>query len=245
MDLYAYSQIDVLDYVARANGIECPRLRGYRLMREQERADDHYTKAEIEEEATRIVENLCEAEPFWNPNSCCHSLCWETDLKKDYFLISKEVISEYTHKPYKEYIGVRWDRIHGWKRKVLKTEIHNSITGSLRSIRTFNKYVGRDDVLYIHARIGGGNWPYYFDKVVNQPWFIEKIDDCFDSTYCDIYAKIDPSTATEEKIKEYEEEAQRKFEEEQKSELGLEESEEENEGELQDEGNRSDSGITG
>lgn len=58
--------------------------------------------------------------------------------------------------------------------------------------KTFNKYCGRDDVLYIHARIGGGNWPSYREEVENQPWFIEKVDDAFDSTYCDIYARIKP-----------------------------------------------------
>jgi hypothetical protein len=58
----------------------------------------------------------------------------------------------------------------------------------------FNKYIGRDDILYVHARIGSGNWPAYRDEVVNQPWFLEKIDDAFDPTYCDIYAKIDPNT---------------------------------------------------
>lgn len=32
MDLYAYSQIDKLDELVKANGIDIPRLRGYRLM---------------------------------------------------------------------------------------------------------------------------------------------------------------------------------------------------------------------
>ena len=62
-----------------------------------------------------------------------------------------------------------------------------------KQFETFNKYCGRDDVLYIHARIGGGNWPYYDGpELSKQPWFIEKVDDAFDSTYCDIYAKIKP-----------------------------------------------------
>ena len=61
----------------------------------------------------------------------------------------------------------------------------------LDQFNTWNKYVGRDDVLYIHARIGGNNWNYYDGpELARQPWFLEKVDDCFDSTYCDIYAKI-------------------------------------------------------
>jgi len=111
MDLEAYINIKNFDDLAKANGIECPRLRGYRLMSEESPID---TKFETGNE------------------------------KKQY--------------------------------------------------ETFNKYVGRNDILCIHARIGGSNWPYYKDQVINQPWFIEKIDDGFDETYCDIYARIKPVT---------------------------------------------------
>ena len=44
--------------------------------------------------------------------------------------------------------------------------------------------------MYIHSRIGGKNWSHYYKEVVDKEWFLEKVDDCFDSTYCDIYAKI-------------------------------------------------------
>lgn len=106
MDLYAYAQIEKYSKIAEENGIEVPRLRGYRLMVEEDRAfsdDDDSIPAQ-----------------------------------------------------------------------------------------TFNKYVGRNDVLCIHARIGGGNWDDYRDEVENEPWFIEKVDDDFDPTYCDIYARIKP-----------------------------------------------------
>ena len=35
MDLGAYAQIDDLSEIARRNGIEVPRLRGYRLMKDE------------------------------------------------------------------------------------------------------------------------------------------------------------------------------------------------------------------
>lgn len=61
----------------------------------------------------------------------------------------------------------------------------------LDQFNTWNKYAGRDNVLYIHARIGGNNWNFYGGfELARQPWFIEKVDDSFDNTYCDIYAKI-------------------------------------------------------
>ena len=59
---------------------------------------------------------------------------------------------------------------------------------------TFNKYAGRKDVLYVHARIGGNNWVFFGgQKVAEHPAFIERVDDWFDSTYCDIYLKVDES----------------------------------------------------
>lgn len=55
----------------------------------------------------------------------------------------------------------------------------------------FNEYCGQDDVLYIHARIGGLNWnDFGGPELEKQPWFLDKVDDPFDSTYCDIYARI-------------------------------------------------------
>ena len=120
---------------------------------------------------------LCRTSPFWDPNAGCSNFCPETDLIAEY----------YTDKQNKT---IRWDRIHGWKRRVLKTYIHNTVAVFKKQYEAWNRYVGRDDVLYIHARIGGGNWSYYWKQVVYQPWFIEKVDDGFDSTYCDIYAKI-------------------------------------------------------
>ena len=143
--------------------------------------------------ARDCVKELCESKPFWST----HPECWEwsdqTDYIKTYYMTYEMKDHPFGGKC-KDFNGVRWDRIHGWKRKVLKTYIHNEIKRKTKQMETFNKYIGRDDVLYVHARIGGGNWPNYYEQVIYQPWFIEKVDDSFDSTYCDIYAKIDPNT---------------------------------------------------
>lgn len=176
MDLYAYSQIDALDAIADKNGIHCPRLRGYRLMKDEEPIHEFWND---ESYIAHIVSDLCCSIPFWTEGSSMFIFSWETDQKEKFYLSGDE-----------ESKRVRWDRIHGWKRKVLKTAIHNQHMRCKKQYDTWNKYVGMDDVLYIHARIGGWNWPYYYKEVVNQPWFIEKVDDAFDSTYCDIYARI-------------------------------------------------------
>lgn len=185
MDLGAYIQIDDIDEIAKKNNIEVPRLRGYRLMRDEKPIN---IKKEIDTKkiAVDCVKNLCESLPFWKPNNCAYELSDYTDYLKAFFLVKTK-----DKEGYSEYIDVRWDRIHGWKRKILKTYIHNEYKYRCKQWEVWNKYVGRDDILYIHARIGGGNWPYYYDKVVDQPWFIEKVDDSFDCTYCDIYAKIE------------------------------------------------------
>ena len=61
-----------------------------------------------------------------------------------------------------------------------------------QEIDMWNKFAGRDDVLYIHAKIGCSNWSgYHWSNFIKEPWFLGAVDNQFDSTYCDIYAKID------------------------------------------------------
>lgn len=179
MDLVAFAQIENLDKIAKENGIEVPRLRGYRLMKNEEPID--IKKIDKKEIALWCVKELCYSEPFWNPSTCGAIFDDWRDHLCDYFMVKGK---------YEEYTEVRWNRIHGWKRKVLKTCIHNWYMRERRQWEVWNKYAGKNDVLYIHAKIGGNNWPYYFDKVVGTPWFLEKVDDAFDSVYCDIYVKI-------------------------------------------------------
>jgi hypothetical protein len=179
MDTFAFSKIKDLDPIAKANNIEVPRLRGYRLMGKETLIK--FEKEDKETTAISCVYDLCHSVPFWNVESCCSVSSKDRRRLENFYLPNKNGCIE-----------IRWDRIHGWKRKVLKTYIHNEIKKQKKQWETWNKYAGREDILYIHARIGGGNWPDYYKEVVNQPWFIEKVDDAYDSTYCDIYAKIKP-----------------------------------------------------
>ena len=173
MDIQAYLQISDFTKIAEENGINVPRLRGYRLMKNEKLID---IKEFTEGIDIRSLEYLCRSRS-WNPSS-------EWFEYSDY--------TEYLIKYYSHNDKIRWNRIHGKKRKVLKTYIHNEYRKAKKQAETFNKYVGREDILYIHARIGGGNWERYHSDVDHQPWFIEKVDDSYDDTYCDIYAKIKP-----------------------------------------------------
>ena len=186
MDLTAYMQIDDLEKIAKDNNIEVPRLRGYRLMKDEEPVSVEEMKKIIKDYEIMVCENLCCSSPFWNGNTNCSELSLRTDYLRKHYLIF--TINE---EGYKEYTGIRWGRIHGWKRKVLKFEIKKKTRKIRKQYEMWNKYAGKENVLYIHARIGGDNWDCFGgDELVKKPWFLDKVDDCFDDTYCDIYASI-------------------------------------------------------
>lgn len=190
MDLYAYMQIENLESIAKANGIEIPRLRGYRLMSTQvplskEDFEKLYSECELD-----ALETLCTADPFWDPNTDTSLFSSKTDrTRKRYIKYGRD---EEGHKcP----IGVRWDRIHGKKRRILKLKIKQTKKRATAQFLLWNKYAGKEDVLYIHCRMGGWNWKRFQEKdaILSQPWFLDRVDDWWDGTYCDFYAKLDPS----------------------------------------------------
>lgn len=190
VNLLAYCNIDDLHEVAKANGIDIPRLRGYQLCSDME----PWTEKEIQNAKWQIeyeaCESLCCTIPFWSTKNAGIEYSYETDVIRDYYLD-------------KENKRIRWDRIHGWKRRVLKTYIHNRTKKFNEFVKCWNKYAGKDGVLRVHSRMGGNNWTQYwrdinghysptkFRQFVEQDWIIEKIDDWWDETYCDIYCKIE------------------------------------------------------
>lgn len=188
MDLGAYAQINDLKSIMANNDINIPRLRGLRLMSNEQPFSKDNMKKEAEMIGLYACESACESDFICNP--CSFELSARTDKLKHKYLFYKK---QETLNP----LGIRWDAIHGRKRKLFKYNMKMAERRVIKNRTVFNKYCGRTDILYIHARIGGGNWPYYRKNVENQPWFIEKVDDCFDSTYCDIYAKINPSSEIE------------------------------------------------
>ena len=182
MDLFAYSQIDDFDHLLKDNNIEIPRLRGVRLMSEEKQEKDYIPK-NLE---YRVLKYWV-ASDFGRDKYGYTFSSW-TD----------EMVEYLSYPAYKDEDGeevrkIDWKKLRRKEKKYLKLKIKHRIKEYHKQFETFNKYCGRDDVLYIHARIGGGNWSYYDGpELSKQPWFIEKVDDAFDSTYCDIYAKIKP-----------------------------------------------------
>ena len=190
MDLMAYAQIGNLEAVAEKNGIEVPRLRGYRLMSEEKLVTDEELEEMMKDAELRAAEDWCCASPRFTMNPFCYSYCMKTDAIRNRYLVYE--IEEWEGGPHRKTVGIRWDRIHGKRRKVLKYQIKRAKQRIKENISVWNRYAGKPGVLYVHARIGGGNWAYYGGKELEEkPWFIEKVDDWLDKTYCDIYAKVE------------------------------------------------------
>ena len=184
MDLFAYCQIADLEYIAQTNGIEVPRLRGYRLMSEEQ----FLTREDITEAAhgieMHIYESACCSIPRFRPDSGASEFSRRTRAIEKKYLVKETVVdtrgdgSEYSRE---KVVGFRWNLLHGKNRKAVKFAIKKRRKMVVEQLQTFNKYVGRNDVLYIHARIGGSNWGYYGgNEIAKQPWFLEKVDDYFD-----------------------------------------------------------------
>lgn len=173
--------------VLQSTGIEIPRLRGLGLMKNEEPVNQTDLNEILHSMEILAVQNLCESFPAWDFYSCCSEFCPATDRR-----IKKYMILDEDGDP----ISIRWDRIHGKKRKTAKYAIKQYKKAVIDNITVFNKYAGRDDVLFVHARIGGDNWNYFNGPsiVASHPAFLEKVNDYFDSTYCDIYLKIDLET---------------------------------------------------
>lgn len=186
MDLQAYVQIEDFEEIAKENNIVVPRLRGYRLMKDEEPLSSEEIKKLMKDFEVNICSDLCCSNPFWNADPNHYEIDSRNDRLRDYYLIKS--IDEYGSTIYTD---IRWDRIHGWKRKILKFEIKKIRRKIQKQYDVWNKYAGKENILYIHARIGGGNWSCYGgDELVTMPWFLDKVDDFCDETYCDIYALI-------------------------------------------------------
>lgn len=190
MDLGAYAQIDDLSKIMEDNGIDIPRLRGLRLMKDEKPVPDDELKTMAKEEGLRRCADLCQSLPPFNWNSCVSELSDRTDALIEYYCVLPRYESGLIN--HMDPIDIRWDRVHGKKRKAFKYVIKKAKKDVYQQYEMWNKYAGRSDVLYIHCRLGAGNWGYYkgWDIIESQPWFLDKVEDYFDHTYMDIYAKI-------------------------------------------------------
>lgn len=150
MDLYAYGQIENLDELAKKNGIDIPRLRGYRLM--------------------------AEMTPFS-----------DEEIEKNIREVYKDTLELYT--PSKHCAVMKGRKLYD--KRQAKGEARAHAKRTRKQMEMYNRYCGCKDVLMVHARIGKWNWAEYGGPLISmEKWFIEKADDGYDPTYCDIYVRI-------------------------------------------------------
>lgn len=167
MDMKAYLLIDDLGSIAKENGINIPRLRGYRLMKYEE---------PISQEKIEAIKHESEID-----------IVLDSSTQNKFLKIKKEITEEGEI----NHVSIQWKNIHGKRRKNLKFKIKKQKQKIQHFYDVRNKYAGREDVLYVYARLGGKNWYYNNGKELeNQPWFIEKVDDYSEDTYTIIYCKI-------------------------------------------------------
>ena len=194
MDLFAYSKIDDLDAIAKANGIVIPRLRGYRMMEAEEPYSEKQIADTLELAKHYELERAVESIPRFSLNPEWTELSSWTDYLKKYYLNYKTVKEKgFDGKEYEDMraTSIKWDLIHGKHRKNVKFLLKKARKAVLNDLNTFNKYAGQKDVLYIHCRMGDTNSARFRGMCLDQkPWFLEAVDDWFDPTYCTIYAKI-------------------------------------------------------
>ena len=179
MDLYAYAQIEDLENLLKINNIEISRLRGLRLMKQE--------KAISQEDIEKIVENqkldnaiqwLKQGE--WN--------CWSSskDERVRKAFIYNMIPDEYDdNKLKKTIVAIDWSKVNRKDRNAIKLENRKDEKRIRTNLEMFNSYVGKN-VLYVHARQGGGNRDYY-PIDTKHPMYLSDCDDYWDSTYCDIY----------------------------------------------------------
>ena len=168
MDLTAYVQIEDLGKVAKANGIDVPRLRGYRWM-----GNETLTTEEAFEKEVKTV--------------LSHD--WRSLERVATDLLEAAINNDYS----------AWRAAMSWK-GCHEESICTFKERFREQVDVYNKYVGRKDVLMIHSRMGSsrireyneetGEWETVYDLKA-QPWFLDYVRDAWDSTYCDIYAKLD------------------------------------------------------
>lgn len=131
MDIGAYAKINDLSTILDSTGINIPRLRGLRLMAMEERITEEEIKEMTASAEVDAVEDLVRACPPWSVNSDCHSYCKRTDDNLKRFLV-------YTKKEngYERPTAVRWEKIHGTRRKKIKLLAKTQIRHIRKSIDT-------------------------------------------------------------------------------------------------------------
>ena len=176
MDLGAFAQIEDLEKILQINGIDIMRLRGLRLMKNekpiaQEKIDGIINHSRIENAILYLRREI------WG------------EVKKHPAFIYGKVTDEYGTR--KEIVAIDYSKLNRKVRNAIKLRNRKDDKRILANLGMFNSYCGKD-VLYVHARQGGGNRSWCPIDTTH-PMYLSDCDDYWDSTYCDIYYDLTKS----------------------------------------------------
>lgn len=165
MDLGAYQNIDSLGSILKDNGIVISRLRGLRLMSKEEKVSDEELNEEIK--AAQVTYAYAVLIKDFNYKT------------RPAFIYDDEC----------NVVDIDLNKVHGKTKKDIRFEWKKIEKAYKVVYDIYNSYVGKN-VLYVHARQGGGNRRFY-PIDTKHPMYLADIDDPFDDTYCDIYYDLD------------------------------------------------------
>jgi len=180
MDLKAYIQIENLEDTMKANGIEVPRLRGLRLMRDETPYSEECIESNIKMEYNATVRSMM------HTLSLMADALMEGDdrlyfARKSWLEIDERRLVESYDNAFREQ-AMMFNKYCGREDVML---IHSRMGGA--------KIDHWDDEKKEFVT------DYDLEE---QPWFLDYIHDADDGTYIDIYAKIDPTTAPKKEEEE-------------------------------------------
>lgn len=176
MDLGAFAQIEDLEKILQVNSISIMRLRGLRLMKNEE---------SISQEKIDEIVNQSRLE---NAIGYLTRYIWKSDKKHPAFIYGK-VTDEYGTR--KEIVAIDYSKLRRKDRNAIKLRNRKDDKRIITNLNMFNSYCGKD-VLYVHARQGGGNRGWCPIDTTH-PMYLSDCDDYWDSTYCDIYYDLTKS----------------------------------------------------
>ena len=128
MDVGAYVQIENLRPVMTENNIYVPQLRGIRLMSEEEPASQEDIAKYIKKMALINCDEACRSNFSYNPS--CYTFSPATYRLERKYLIYDGI----------RLVDVRWDKIHGKKRKMFKYLFKRAKKRATENFSIYNKY---------------------------------------------------------------------------------------------------------
>lgn len=176
--------MDLVTYLEN-NGVKVPRMHNVELCKELTPYNDGEVLLNLYMFESNVLSDLLAS--GWTNNFFCYGRRFKKAVKK----YAKKYVYSSDGNDY-HFLAPIWDNIHGKHRKILKFEFKKMNKQFNKYREAWDRYAGRSDVIVVRARIGGSNWISYDGKftIASKPIFLEKVDDPYDNTFCNIYFKF-------------------------------------------------------